>query len=135
MKTTFIYALIDPRDNNIKYIGKSNNPLNRYKNHFNSARDKNTHKRNWINQLRSNGYRPELLVIDEVNLEEWVFWECFYISLYKSYGFKLVNYTSGGDGLSIGNNHTWKNGNIPHNKGVKCSESTKNKIRNKLIRN
>lgn len=36
-------------------------------------------------------------VIDEVSKSEWQFWEKYYISLYKSWGIKLVNLTDGGD--------------------------------------
>ena len=49
MKYTYIYILIDPFTNQIRYVGKANNPKERYKNHKNRCRDKNTHKRNWIN--------------------------------------------------------------------------------------
>ncbi len=131
-KYTYIYALIDPRYNTVRYIGKANNPKDRYTNHYNSARDKNTHKRNWINNVRLDGARPELLIIDKVNIDEWQFWESFYIALYKSYGFILLNYTIGGDGTTFGNKGSFKIGNIPHNKGVPCSEETKRKIRDRL---
>lgn len=129
MENVYIYALIDPRDNKVRYIGKANNPFNRYKNHFNSSRDKNTHKRNWINSIRKDGFRPELLILDEVPIDKWQWWESFYISLYKTYGFNLLNYTSGGDGSTFGNNGSFKKGHVPHNKGIPCSEDQKDKIR------
>lgn len=134
MKNVYIYALIDPRNNHVRYIGKAKSPEDRYKNHYNSARDKNTHKRNWINSVRKDGLRPELLILDEVASDNWRFWEKFYISLYKTFGFKLVNYTDGGDGNdgNFSNKGTWKKGNIPHNKGIPCREETKQKIRDKL---
>jgi len=132
MKNVYIYALIDPRNNHVRYIGKANNPEDRYKNHYNSTRDKNTHKRNWINNVRKDGLRPELLILDEVSIDNWQYWECFYISLYKTYGFNLVNYTNGGDGVTLSNSGTWKKGNIPHNKGIPCREETKQKIKDKL---
>jgi len=132
MENVFIYALSDPRDNQVRYIGKANNPKDRYTNHFNSSRDKNTHKRNWINNIRKNGFRPELIIIDEVPKSEWQYWERFYISLFKTWGFNLVNYTFGGDGATFGNKGSWKKGNVPHNKGIPCSERTKQKIRDKL---
>ena len=132
MENVFIYALSDPRNNQVRYIGKANNPEDRYTNHFNSARDKNTHKRNWINNVRKDGLRPELIIIDEVPKSEWQYWEKFYISLFKTWGFSLVNYTEGGDGSTFGNSGSWKKGNIPHNKGVPCAEETKQKIKDKL---
>jgi hypothetical protein len=132
MLNVFIYALSDPRTNQIRYIGKANNPYNRYSNHYNSARDKNTHKRNWINSIRKDGLRPELIILDEVSKVNWQYWEKFYISLFKSWGFELVNYTRGGDGATFANNGSFKKGNIPHNKGVPCKEETKQKIKDKL---
>lgn len=132
MENVYIYALIDPRNNLIRYIGKAKNPENRYKNHCNSSLDKNTHKRNWINSIRKDGLKPELLILDEVPVDNWQYWEVFYISLYKTYGFNLVNYTNGGDGSTFSNRGSWKKGNIPHNKGVPCKEKTKEKIKNSL---
>lgn len=132
MKKTYIYALIDPRNNQVRYIGKSNNPKTRYRNHYNPSRDKNTHKRNWINELRNNELKPELLIIDEVDMSNWQYWENFYIYLYKFYGFELVNYTDGGDGATFGNKGSWKKGNTPHNKGIPWKEETKEKIKKTL---
>jgi hypothetical protein len=48
--------------------------------------------------LRKQGLKPIEEVIDEVPIEEWQFWEQHYISLYKSWGFNLVNWTIGGEG-------------------------------------
>ncbi len=135
MENVYIYALIDPRNNHVRYIGKAKNPDERYKNHFNSARDRNTHKRNWINSVRKDGFRPELLILDEVPQDNWQWWESFYISLYKTYGFNLVNYTSGGDGATFANKGSFKKGNIPHNKGISPSEETKKKIRDNYTPN
>jgi len=132
MENVYIYALIDPSNEQVRYIGKANNPIDRYTNHFNSARDKNTHKRNWINSVRKNGNRPELLILDEVPKSEWQYWEKFYISLFKTLGFNLVNYTNGGDGTIFGNSGSFKKGQVPHNKGVACKELTKQKIRDRL---
>lgn len=36
--------------------------------------------------------------IDEVGDKEWKFWECYYINLFKSWGFKLENKNNGGGG-------------------------------------
>lgn len=110
MSTTFIYILIDPVQNTIRYVGKTNNPDERFKNHKNKSRDKNTHKRNWINKLRSIGFKPEMEIIDEVSVSEWKYWEKFWIGYFKCLGFDLVNYTEGGDGLTFGNQTSFKKG-------------------------
>lgn len=114
-KTTFIYLLIDPITNQIRYIGKANNPKDRYKNHINKCLDKNTHKRNWINKLKKLGYKPELEILEEVSISEWKYWESFWIGYYKYLGFKLLNYTLGGDGSTFGNKTSFKKGLIPWN--------------------
>lgn len=38
METTFIYSLKDPRTNEIKYVGKSNNPKNRLNRHIRESK-------------------------------------------------------------------------------------------------
>jgi hypothetical protein len=44
---------------------------------------------------------PKLEIIDIVKINEWAFWEQHYISLYKSWGFNLLNSTIGGKNISI----------------------------------
>lgn len=116
--TTFIYILIDPITKEIRYVGKSNNPLDRYKNHKNDCRDKNTHKRNWIKSLKNKNSKPLIEIVDEVEISDWIWWERFWISYYKFIGCNLTNYTVGGDGLTFGNSTSFKSGNIPWNKGL-----------------
>jgi hypothetical protein len=41
-----------------------------------------------------------LEVIDEIPTKEWRFWEKYYISLFKSWGFKLENKNNGGGGCT-----------------------------------
>jgi hypothetical protein len=50
-----------------------------------------------------------------VSVLEWKFWEKFWIQLMNSWGFDLVNHTCGGDGLTYGNQTSFKKGNIPWN--------------------
>ena len=109
MKTT-IYGLIDPTTKQLRYIGKTNNIKQRFKNHLNSCRDKNTHKRNWINYLKKNNLKPEIEIIDIVDTDKWKYWEIFYISYFKMIGCNLTNYTTGGDGLTFANKTSFKNG-------------------------
>lgn len=88
---TFIYALIDPRNQQIKYIGKANNPKLRFNGHLRECLKTETLKNNWIKSLLNKGLKPIVEIIDEVLESEWQFWERHYISLYKSWGFKLKN--------------------------------------------
>lgn len=132
MENTYIYALIDPRNNLVRYIGKTNNIKQRYYKHLNPQKGNNTYKNNWINLLKKQGFKPEILILDEVPINNWQFWEMFYISLFKTFGFDLLNYTAGGDGSTFGNKGSWVKGNKPHNKGITHSNETKEKIRKKL---
>jgi hypothetical protein len=96
---TNIYALADPRDGYVKYIGKTNNPKVRLWDHEKGGRLYNkTIKERWINKLQRLGLSPLLFIVDEVPESEWEFWEQHYISLFRSWGFKLTNLTLGGVG-------------------------------------
>jgi len=93
---TFIYALIDPITEEVRYIGKSNNPKKRFSGH---VVDKNkTYKTMWIRSLKKQNLSPILEIIDSVSFFEWEFWEQHYISLYRSWGFRLTNLSNGGFG-------------------------------------
>lgn len=93
---TNIYSLSDPLSKQVRYIGKADNVKKRLTVHLTDT-DKN-HRTNWIKSLKKVGLKPEVDIIDIVSYNEWQFWERHYISLYKSWGFKLVNGTEGGDG-------------------------------------
>lgn len=107
----YIYILRDPITKKIRYVGKTNNIKQRYKNHINKNRDKKTHKRNWINKLREKGKKPIIEIIDEANNTNWKEKEKYWIRYYLDKNCKLVNETNGGDGLSFGNKTSYKKGN------------------------
>jgi hypothetical protein len=98
MSNTFIYALIDPNTGNIRYIGKSNNPVKRLSDHISGCKNSLTHKNNWINSLLKENKKPSLKIIDEVPINEWQMWEIFYIEKYRKEGFELTNLSDGGSG-------------------------------------
>jgi len=110
MKTTNIYVLIDPRTGYVRYVGKANDVSQRYKAHLNRARKHQIHKSNWVELLKKEGLKPTIQVIDVVPIDEWVFWEMYWISQMKSWGFDLINYTMGGDGCTFGNQNSFKKG-------------------------
>lgn len=100
-KTTFIYTLSCPLSNDIRYVGKSDNIKNRIRDHLSKSKKLKTHKDKWICSLNKNHSKPKLEILDIVDKNEWKFWEQHYISLFKSWGFNLVNHTNGGDGGSF----------------------------------
>lgn len=110
MLKTFIYVLKCPITKEVKYVGKTNNPKVKFSNHLNSSRDKNIHKRNWINKLKKLKLKPIFEIIDEVPITDWHYWEKFYIKKYLDSECILVNFTNGGDGLTFGNQTSFKKG-------------------------
>jgi hypothetical protein len=112
MEKTFIYTLSNPNNiNDIRYVGKANNIEIRFTNHIircQTLLDTHTHKCNWITKLKKEKLEPIIEIIDEVNVSEWPFWEKYWISQFKSWGFNLVNGTEGGDGVSYHSDVTKK---------------------------
>ena len=106
----FIYILLHPITLDIRYVGKTKNPKQRFHNHCNKAHNPKSHKRNWINSLREQGLKPIMQVIDKVEESEWQFWEQYWIVQLKCWGFNLVNHTAGGDGLTRGNQTSFRKG-------------------------
>jgi len=97
----YIYTLTDPRDNIIKYIGKTNNINKRFNLHLNE-KNSNTKKANWINDLKNNN----LKILDIGTTEEINKLEIYWISQFKAWGFELKNFTNGGDGGWDNKKHT-----------------------------
>lgn len=110
MDKVYIYSLEDPETGEIRYVGKANNIKSRFYGHLNEKGGKNTHKKNWINFLKSKGLKPVIKVLDEVSINEWKFWEKWWYQVLKSWGLNLTNTTVGGDGLTFGNNTSFKKG-------------------------
>ena len=94
-----IYILIDPRNNHVRYVGKSKVYKERMKQHLRpSSLKARTHKNAWLKQLLNEGHQPIREIIDIVPENEWQFWEKHYICLYRSWGFNLTNQAEGGLG-------------------------------------
>ena len=99
--TVYIYGLVDPRTGYVRYVGKSHNPKNRLNGHLIERRLKdNTHKSHWLNSLVSCGLKPELIILEETNRNDWPSAETKWIAYYRSIpGYpKLTNKTNGGEG-------------------------------------
>ena len=121
MEYTYIYSLSDPITHEIRYIGKTNNIVKRLYGHLTKSNlVKYTHKNNWIKQLLLYGSKPIIEIIDKVPNSEWIFWEIYWISQFKVWGFNLTNLTDGGDTVKnvirFGSDNTNYNYNISDDK-------------------
>lgn len=154
-----IYGLFDPRDNQLRYVGATVRDLkDRLRNHRND-KTKNF-KVNWIKSLSNLELSPTIELLDTCNIDEWDFWEEWYIQYFKSIGCKLTNIATGGKAPMLGRvnkckgtsryikNPNWINPNIGRKQpkesiergrlkriGRRHSEKHKQKISDSLIGN
>lgn len=96
----YIYALIDPRDDKIRYIGKSIDPDQRYIQHLNDKKS-NKAKVGWINRMANRGYEPTLKVLEVANERNWEERERWWIERGREFGWKLFNISPGGGGSGL----------------------------------
>lgn len=155
---TIIYGLADPRDGQLRYVGKTVRDLEwRLRGHLNGARKKRNRKDHWINRLILKDLRPDIFVIEVVRDGDWVEAERFWIAYFRAIGANLLNYTSGGEGepgfrvaeetkrrISLGNKGkpkspahvakilaspgVFKKGQVSRNKGRTLSEAERKAI-------
>lgn len=91
-----VYALIDPRDDQVRYIGKSTNVDIRVKAHIRERGT--TRKIRWIQTLIRDSEKPKVQIL-ETGTGDWEDAETKWIAYYRSLGYDLTNATSGGEGL------------------------------------
>ncbi len=120
---TNVYALVDPRNNNIRYIGVTKNLLHsRLNDHIREARNNpqsgNKHKNYWIKQLLNLDIKPRIILLEKCN--DAYDGEIWWISLFNALSFPpLVNIAKGGD-------------NPPSWQGKKHTVKTKRKQSNSI---
>lgn len=98
MREVIIYTLAD--EIGVRYIGKTMSLKNRMYRHIYDAKTKRRlNKRDaWIKGLLDDDKRPIMEVVDVVCEDDWAFWETYWISQFKAWGFNLKNMTNGGEG-------------------------------------
>lgn len=95
---TAIYALLDPRTNEVRYVGKAKDPKLRYASH--KCVRGYSHRANWIRSLQRCGYDPEMVILEES--EDWAESESFWIEYLMSLGARLTNLSKGGESGPVG---------------------------------
>jgi hypothetical protein len=97
--TIYIYALVDPFTDKIRYIGKSIQPKQRLANHCNDSSV--TYRTNWIQSVIKKGKRPKLKILEKLpDSANWQEKETEWIARGRKLGWPLTNCTSGGDGVN-----------------------------------
>jgi len=104
-----IYGLFDPRNGELRYVGKTEGSLRiRLQHHLYRARHSksNTYKANWLRSVLDAGLTPEVVELETApDASSLADAECWNISYYRSLGCRLTNLTKGGEGAS-GYRHT-----------------------------
>jgi len=98
MTQTYIYALVDPDTDGVRYVGKADNPHKRLEIHLAGYEPRTTHKSNWIKSLLAQGKQPELMILEEVDAAAWQEAEKRWIAYFRKVGVSLTNTTDGGEG-------------------------------------
>jgi hypothetical protein len=95
-----IYALVDPRSDQIFYVGKTENELQvRLRGHICDALAGRSSSASVIQEIVSAGLRPSIRVIEVVSFGEWAVAERKWIAHFRSFGL-LCNRAKGGEGPS-----------------------------------
>lgn len=134
----YIYALVDPTNNKIRYIGQTNNLTNRFRQHIKDTGK--SHKVSWIKSLMCKNIKPIMKIIGLYDNHMINSMEMFWINYFKLCNCDLTNHTSGGgqntslsNELKINLSNYWKNrynnGYINPRKGTKHSIETIEKIK------
>lgn len=126
-KRISIYVLKDPKTDEIRYVGKTKRDINkRLTQHIFDKRE--TQKYFWILQLKNEGLKPIIEVIEFCTDNDWSEREIYWIQHYKDLNCNLTNCNAGGFGGHNPSVETRARMSISH-KGQKRSEDTKVKMR------
>jgi hypothetical protein len=98
LKTIYIYILIDPRTESVRYVGKTNNPRLRFNVHTSRKFDKKSHRDMWVKQLCELGLKPLMVIVEETNEDHWKERERFWQLHFESLGADLTNINECGYG-------------------------------------
>ncbi len=97
----FVYGLIDPRTNEVRYIGKTLKGMSRPRSHGKASvlQTVKTHRTNWIKGLVAEGLTFGIVVLEFCTRENVAQRERDWIAWGRHLGWRLTNHTDGGDGV------------------------------------
>lgn len=92
-----LYELLDPRDGEVRYIGKAVDAAKRFKGHLRDSRRRNTPVYAWVRSLAKAGTVPQMRVVATVPAARWQEEERRLIAEARAGGGRLLNLADGGD--------------------------------------
>jgi hypothetical protein len=130
----YIYSLSDELGY-VRYIGKTKYSLkDRLGAHIRESKKGKTHKCYWVRSLIKNNHMPTISMLEDIEEGDWETCEQYWISQFKTWGFRLVNQTDGGAGILDRSGEIYRKisssnkNRIPWNKGKKMSKDFCKKI-------
>lgn len=93
-KLLSIYSLIDPTNNEIKYVGKcgGNLKVRMYQHMYGAKKGKTDKKSEWIRNLINNGLKPKVELIEKIEKDKALEREKYWISKLINDGIDLLNF-------------------------------------------
>ena len=99
----YVYALRDPDTGNVRYVGKTIDPRDRYQSYMSPSVQENENHLpviRWVKKLREREHYPVMYLIECVAEAVWEERERHWISFYRAKGLDLLNIQAGGGGQS-----------------------------------
>lgn len=94
----YIYGLYDPRNDELRYIGKSKDPNQRLFDHLSTVKNNEiSSKANWLRELISEGYIPLVKILEKTDDINWEEAEKRWIREGREKGLNLLNVADGGN--------------------------------------
>jgi len=96
-----IYVLIDPRNNNIFYVGATTSPLKtRLTQHYSVGRSYKcgeiiNRRRDLLDEIRESGFSPTIQMIAETTIDRADEYESKFYYLYKQLGYDMIQSEKG----------------------------------------
>jgi len=87
--------LIDPRDQTVRYVGKTTSTTRRLRQHVEQGHGANVGVQTWIDKLVGAGLAPQMIVLGRCELAEWEEAERAWIAFFRERG-RLHNIHAGG---------------------------------------
>lgn len=102
--TTYIYGLYCPVAEAIRYVGKSDDPVNRFWSHISAAKGSyyEHHTCRWLKKILRAGYTPKLVYLEEVDDSAcWKQAEITWILRARDLNWPITNTAEGGQGITF----------------------------------
>lgn len=88
MSEVYIYGLVDPRSEDVRYIGQTVNPLTRLRHHRSCYQP--GPKGDWIADMRACGLKPDMTILEETKYDLAYEREQHWVNHFRQTG-KLLN--------------------------------------------